>query len=112
MLDEQSVRPSVLLDLIDHLSPSASLWRAIDPDVAWGMEPMLLALIVDEIRVLRWEFERVNFKGRPPRPEQVPRPGVGPAVDRAVYGGATSAVALDEMAAWLGWAQGPGDEPL
>jgi len=37
---------------------------------------MLLALLIDEVRVLRWEFERVNFKGHKPPPEPLPRPGV------------------------------------
>lgn len=75
-IETRSIRPMVLLDLVEHLSPTASLWRAIDPDMAWTPDRMLLATLIDEIRVLRWEFERVHFRGKPTRPEPIPRPGV------------------------------------
>jgi len=100
VLAERSIRPTVLLDLIDNLSPSASLWRAIDPDVAWTPDLMLTALLVDEIRVLRWEFEKVNFRGKAPRPEPIPRPGVTPSMERSVIGAGEGFDTIAEFDAW------------
>jgi len=101
------LRPTVLLELVDNLSPQASLWRALDPDVVWDLPGTLLALLVDEIRVLRWEFERVNFKGKNRPPDPLPRPGVKPPEDKATFGGGASALPIDEMAEWLGWTRTP-----
>lgn len=101
------MRPLVLLDYIESLSPQAALWRAIEPDVVWDLQAMLTALLIDEIRVLRWEFERVNFKGKTRPPEPLPRPGVAKPEDKTVFGGGASALPMDEMAAWLGWADRP-----
>lgn len=101
------MRPSVLLDLIDHLSPQAALWRAIDPEVIWGLSEMLTALLIDEIRALRWEFERVNFKGKTRPPDPLPRPGVRKPEEKTTYGGGSSVLPIDEMATWLGWAITP-----
>lgn len=111
VIEERSMRPSVVLDLIDNLSPQAALWRAINPDSVWTLEAMLLAAVVDELRAYRWEFSRVNFKGRQRPPDPIPRPGVTPPVDKQTFGGRESALPLDEMAAWLGerWT-GPTDE--
>lgn len=90
----------MLLDLIQHLSPSAAVWRAIDPDVVWGLDPMLLALLVDEIRVLRWEFERVNFKGKAEKPEPLPRPGVKPKPEVETIGKGEGFDTIEEFEAF------------
>lgn len=76
------------------------MWRAIDPDVVWGLDPMLLALLVDEIRVLRWQFERVHFKGKPERPKPIPRPGVAPEpeVEKVAPDGGFDTI--EEFQAW------------
>lgn len=100
------MRPLVLLDYIESLSPQAALWRAIEPDVVWDLQAMLTALLIDEIRVLRWEFEKVNFKGKHKPPEQIPRPGVAPKEDKKTFGGRESALPIDQMGEWLGWGVG------
>ena len=69
----------------------------------WDLQATLTALLIDEIRVLRWEFERVNFKGKTRPPDPIPRPGVAPAEDKTTFGGGASVLPLDEMAEWLGW---------
>jgi len=96
------MRPLVLLDYIDALSPQAAVWRAIDPDVRWGMEPMLLAALIDEVRVLRYEFERVNFKGKPTVPEPIVRPGVTAPGDtkRTVHGAGEGFESIEAFDAW------------
>jgi len=43
---------------------------------------MLVALAVDEIRMLRYVLSRVNSKGKIPHPEVVRRPGHGKAPRR------------------------------
>lgn len=96
------MRPTVLLDLIDNLSPSAALWRAIDPNVLWGLPEMLSALLIDEVRALRWVFERANFKGHKPPPEPLPRPGVAGSetTDRDVIGAGEGFDTIAEFDAW------------
>lgn len=90
-----------LLDLVDNLPVDAALWRAIEPDTVWGLSESLMALLVDEIRVLRWEFERVNFKGRSTKPpEPLPRPGVKPQVEREVIGKGEGFDTIEEFEAW------------
>lgn len=76
------------------------MWRAIDPDVAWTPDLMLLALLTDEIRVLRWEFERVNFKGKATRPDPIPRPGVAAPVEKTVVGAGEGFETMAEFDAW------------
>ena len=93
------------MDLIDHLSPQASVWRVIDPDVVWTPDLMLLAALVDEIRVLRWEFEKVNFKGKSKRPEPIPRPGVQPSVERDVVGAGDGFETIADFDAWYAQVQ-------
>ena len=102
VLDERSIRPTVLLDLVDGLSLQAAVWRSIDPDVIWGLDPMLLALLVDEVRVLRYEFEKVNFKGTPKKPEPLPRPGVTrhEDVEKTVIGSGEGFDTIAEFDAW------------
>ncbi|NKY08948.1 hypothetical protein [Cellulomonas hominis] len=103
MLAERTIRPTVLLDLIDGLTPGAALWRAIDPEVLWDANAMLLALLIDEVRVLRWEFERANFKGHKPPPEPLPRPGVAKNTgdtQRDVIGAGEGFDTIDEFKAW------------
>lgn len=77
--------------------------QAIDPDAAWGLPEMLLAQLIDELRALRWEFERVNFKSRARPPEPFPRPGVSPPQDTTTYGGGAAVLPIEEMTEWLGW---------
>lgn len=100
MLEERSVRPLALLDLIEWLPPGAAVWRSIEPDTVWGLPESLLALLVDEIRVLRWEFERVNFKGKPKPPDPLPRPGVTPSVERDRIGAGEGFDTIEEFDAW------------
>lgn len=100
VLDERSVRPMALLDLIEWLPPEAAVWRSIEPDVVWGLPESLLALLVDEIRVLRWEFERVNFKGKTKPPEPLPRPGVKPQTEVDVIGKGDGFDTIEEFERW------------
>lgn len=114
VLAERSIRPTVLLDLIENLSPQASVWRAIDPDVVWGLDPMLLALLVDEVRVLRYEFEKVHFKGTPKLPEPLPRPGVTQHedVEKTVIGSGEGFDTMAEFDAWYAareWREPPAE---
>ena len=53
MLAERTLRPTVLLDLIDHLSPGASLWRALDPDALVPVAALGLLTEADLDRPLR-----------------------------------------------------------
>ena len=101
------MRPTVLLDLIDNLSPSAALWRAIDPDVVWDLQATLTALLIDEIRVLRWEFERVYFKGKTRPPDPIPRPGAAPPSERTVerVGASEGFDTIAEFDAWYAGVQ-------
>lgn len=100
MLEERSIRPLALLDLIDHLTPAAAVWRAIEPDTVWGLSESLMALLVDEIRVLRWEFERVHFKGKTKPPEPLPRPGVKPQTEVDVIGKGDGFDTIEEFDSW------------
>jgi hypothetical protein len=44
----------------------------------WSQDNMLRALLIDEVRILRWVFQSVNSeKGKAPeQPAPLPRPGV------------------------------------
>lgn len=95
------MRPLALLDLIDHLSPSAAVWRVIEPDTVWGLQESLLALLVDEIRAYRWEFGKANgFKGMGRPPEPLPRPGVKPTTEVTVIGQGEGFDSIEEFDAW------------
>lgn len=100
MLNERSVRPMALLDLIEWLPADAAVWRSIEPDTVWGLPESLLALLVDEIRVLRWEFERVNFKGKTKPPEPLPRPGVKPKAEVETIGKGDGFDTIEEFERW------------
>ncbi len=59
--------------------PGQSL-TTVDPDsVPWSVTDLLLAALVDELRVSNYLFVKAN-KGKdgpdPPTPHQIPRPGV------------------------------------
>ena len=59
------------------LPPSSALYRSVNNE-AWRFEqsvPYIMADLIDELRVLRYEFEAVHSKGaKPPKP--YPRPGM------------------------------------
>jgi hypothetical protein len=77
--------------LIEHLPPESATMTAIrnahpdqvgagkDPaEGRWSQTEMLLAQLVDELRLLRWLTLSINAEkgSRPEPPEPLPRPGV------------------------------------
>jgi len=54
----------------EHSDPSERRWSSTD---------MLLASLIDEVRILRWVYVSAHSKegARPTAPQPVPRPGVG-----------------------------------
>lgn len=100
---EAGVPLSELADMVAHLPPEAAVWRALDPDWRWDIHAQLTAQVIDEVRALTWLLERLKTKSKRKAPEPFPRPGVTPPEDVSVYGGRSSALPMDEMAAWLGW---------
>lgn len=82
---------------------SSAVHRALlgEEKQAWGLSEQLLAMVVDELRVLAWQNTKDATKGRN-YPKPLPRPGV--TQDEGVkVGSRADALPLDEMAAWLGW---------
>lgn len=80
VVETRSLRPSILLGLIDHLSPDAALWRAIrppEPDDQWKLDSHLLALVYDRLNQLLWVQQR-RSGAKPPKPKPLERPGVAP----------------------------------
>lgn len=99
VVETRSIQPSALLDLIDHLSPQASLWRAIrppEPDDVWTLEAHLLALLADRLGQLLWVQQRRSGL-KPPRPKPLERPGVRPEVEKV---DADLFDRTDDFAAW------------
>lgn len=94
------MHPQALRDLIDHLSPQAAFWRSLDPAAVWDLTTMLLADVVDELRRLRWQFVRANFKTAGPRPKPIPRPGVDAETETTVLGAAHGFDSLAEFDTW------------
>jgi len=51
--------------------------RVGDPKRApWSSIEFLLATLIDEVRNLSWMYAQSHSKGKVPRPEPIPRPGV------------------------------------
>ena len=49
-----------------------------DPaEAPWSQESMLMATVIDELRIFRWAWLTKNSKHRPAKPPLVRRPGVG-----------------------------------
>lgn len=95
------LRPTALADLAVNLSPSASVWREIEPDVIWGLPEALLALLVDEIRAYRYEFGKVNrFRGMGRPPEPIERPGVKPQTEVDTIGKGEGFDTIEDFEAW------------
>lgn len=65
------LRPAVVLDLIDGLSPTAAYWRACSPDVRWGLQEQLLAALVDQVKGLLYGLGITKSTPKP-----IPRPGI------------------------------------
>lgn len=107
MDDARALGVLEVADLAHHLPPDAAVWRALDPDRAWGLTEQLLAALVDETRSgwWLWETSKVRKRDRRKPPQPIPRPGVEPVPDdsTSTYGGRDSALPTDEMAGWLGW---------
>lgn len=101
------MRPTVLLDLIEHLSPGAALWRAIDPDLGWSPTDLLLAALVDEVRFLTYVTRKVNGDKRARPPQPVPRPGATQPSERTVerVGASEGFDTIAEFEAWYSRAQ-------
>lgn len=77
VLADQSIKPSVLLDLIDHLSPTSALARAVDPSSEWSTVEHMVATVIDQLALLLW----VQPGAKGPRPKPLPRPGMEPDED-------------------------------
>ena len=68
----------------------------------WGLSEHLLALVGDYLAQSVWLNSADAEKGRN-RPQPIPRPGVGPDEDKRTFG--SDPVPIDELEAFLGWAQ-------
>lgn len=80
-----------LLTLIDHLPPEGALNTAIrnqtpedampegrDPAMApWSALETMMALLIDEVRILAWMYQSKNSEASIPKPEPMRRPGIG-----------------------------------
>lgn len=85
-----------MLVIIRRSPRGSALYRERFPDDAeWGLQEQLLAAVFDVLQAGNWQ--RGGGKGR--RPEQLPRPGVTPAVKQR----GKDPLPLDEMRKWLGW---------
>lgn len=80
---------------------SSALWRSLNPDWQWGTQEMLLALLVDELRLFAHQHAvgSPNLRAPQRRPKPIPRPGITP--DEQTIGG-KDPLPIDEMAEWLG----------
>ena len=60
------------------LDPASHLMRSMHPELArWGLEPQLLASLVDEVRGLRWQVAAALGAAKErDYPEPIERPGV------------------------------------
>lgn len=89
-----------------YLPVESAVARHMDPEWVWDHHAQLLALLIDETRGVQWSVEQGSgrFKKRK-HPERLPRPGVEKPQDSEVHGGGSSALPMDEMAVWLGWAE-------
>nr|DAY10315.1 MAG TPA: protein of unknown function (DUF5361) [Caudoviricetes sp.] len=93
------LRPAVTLDLIDGLSPTAAYWRAVNPDVLWGISEQLLAGIADELRGLVYGL--AGAEGAPP--PRIPRPGVTNSPEpgeQEVIGASEGFDTIEDFEAW------------
>lgn len=88
----------MLADYVEHLPPTAALWRAIDPDAMWAVSPdaLLLAALVDAVQIGNWQRSGDKHARKP---EPIPRPGLRP--DSESYG--SDQMTREETADWLGW---------
>ena len=43
---------------------------------SWSSTDMLLAQLIDSVRVLNWTYVQAHSKGKLPKPEPIPRPGM------------------------------------
>lgn len=65
-----------LTNLVVHLgTPHATRDALGDDSAPWGLQELLLAAVIDQLRAGNWQ--RAGGKGTKPKP--IPRPGVGSA---------------------------------
>lgn len=86
-----------LFAVIDNLGVGSAFYRHHNPDASeWDIYSMLLADVVDSVRVANWQ--RGSGK-RSEYPEPIVRPGYEPL--KETFGG--KPVSLEEMDKLLGW---------
>ena len=91
------IQPSILLDLIDGLSPQAAYWRAAYPDrAAWGLTEQLLAELVDELRLFQWRLGG----GKGARPKPLPRPGAESPEEVTIIGASKGFSSIEDFETW------------
>lgn len=90
--------------MIVRQSPQDSaVSRAANPDASpWSLTNQLLALVGDYMAWQVWMGSKDGEKGRN-KPKPIPRPGVEPDTEKEKFG--SDPVALDELDAFLGWAE-------
>lgn len=92
VVEQRSIKPSVLLDLIDHLPADAAIHRALDPMAAWSQTDYLLAVVADRVGQV------LNALGAKPKYEPLPRPGDTPVAE--AIGASKGFDSIDEFEAW------------
>ena len=75
VVEHRTLKPSVVLDLAENLSPGAALWRAIDPQRVWSESDYLTAIVIDRLGSV------LNALGAKPKFDAFPRPGDKPTTD-------------------------------
>ena len=112
VIADQSMRPSVMLDLIDNLTPNASLWKALnppEPDDIWTPELQILAELTDRMgRLEAIQLAATTGRRRIEFPDPIERPGV--TKDGADKLEADAFGSTDDFAEW--YAMQPGGRPI
>lgn len=103
-LDGETFDFADLAAIVRAAPPTSALYRAqYGEEAAWQLPEHLLAAMTDSLHWLVWAQSKDGQKNRN-KPRPVPRPGLEEETERTTYSGKESAVPLEEMADWLGWA--------
>lgn len=85
-----------VIAICEHTVPGTPLHRAVNPDDGmWDHQSMLLADIVDAVRVLAWQNAGGKKKDRP---QPIPRPGV---VEKQTKQFGSQQMEITDMQEWL-----------
>lgn len=98
-----------LLAMVKYSKPGSALYLVTsDEDTLWPRQEQLTAYLIDAIRDLGWLYQSANSKGKVPRPQPFPRPGVEPVADPDAQHYGSDPIRADEFESW--WAEGFQDE--